>query len=153
MFEYDCHHWWLIENAARGSTLGWAAKLHRYLDDLPANASKGMDVIFWWSKQASAYPTLAWITQDICAIPASLVPCECLFSAGAEIATDCQSRLGAEKFEELQILKYAWWNNIIDRAAVNSKEVSEVFLQEYKDWYKADEKLASLNSPDVEVIM
>ena len=89
--EYDCHCRWLVENAAHGSILGWAAELCRYLDDLPANVSKGMNVISWWSKQASAYPTLAQITQDICAIPVFSVPCEHLFSAGAEIAIDRQS--------------------------------------------------------------
>ncbi|KIK93372.1 hypothetical protein PAXRUDRAFT_126591, partial [Paxillus rubicundulus Ve08.2h10] len=54
------------------------------------------------------FPTLACISMDICTIPANSVPCECLFSAGAEIATDCHSQLGAENFEELQVMKHAW---------------------------------------------
>jgi hypothetical protein len=61
-------------------------------------------------KHEGIYPTLACIARDICAIPASSVPCERLFPAAAEIATDCHSRLGAVKFEYLQVLKHTWRN-------------------------------------------
>jgi len=76
---------------------------------------------------------LARIAQDICAIPATLVPCECLFSAGAKIATNCRNRLGSDKFEQLQILKHTWRPNICDLAAINSGEIKEVHIQEFKE--------------------
>jgi len=66
--------------------------------------------------------------MDVCAIPASSVPCEWPFSAGAEIATDRRSRLGSDKFEQLQVLKHAWRNSIVDMAATNSSIVEQVTL-------------------------
>ena len=31
-----------------GTSMGWAAKLHCYLMELPDNVSKDMDVVSWW---------------------------------------------------------------------------------------------------------
>lgn len=89
------------------------------------------------------YPTLSKIARDICAIPASSVPCERLFSAGAEIATDRRSRLGATRFEELQIMKHAWRNSIIDRANMNSESQVEIPLQDYREMYERDEEMST----------
>jgi hypothetical protein len=63
---------------------------------------------------------------DVLPIPASSVPCERLFSAAKEIADDRRSRLGSKKFEELQIMKFAWRSNISNLAAWNSNEVEEI---------------------------
>jgi hypothetical protein len=68
---------------------------------------------------------------DILPIPASSVPCERLFSAAKEIANDRRSRLGSKKFEELQVMKFAWHNNIPNLAAWNSNEVEEIDTTEY----------------------
>lgn len=136
--KYDHHCRTLIEKAGHDAALGWAAELCRYLADIPENATKNMDIIDWWSKHATLYPTLAWIAQDICAILASSVPCKHLFSAGAEIATHRWSHLDAERFEELQILKHAWQNSIIDHVDINSKVVMYIYLEEYKELYKID---------------
>ena len=90
-------------------------------------------------KHADIYPTLARITKDVCAIPATSVPCEHLFSGGGEIATDRWSRLGANKFEHLQVLKHAWCSNIKDRATTNSVAVEsididpELQLEQFKE--------------------
>ncbi|KIK95564.1 hypothetical protein PAXRUDRAFT_140379 [Paxillus rubicundulus Ve08.2h10] len=130
--ELDRHQQFLIKQASHKGmqTMGWPAELHQYLNDLPPrglhiltlprDVTKDMDVVQWWSEHASKYPTLAKIAQDVSAIPASSVPCEQLFSLGGEIASDHQSRLGAEKFEEIQVLKHAWYPTIVDRARVNS---------------------------------
>ena len=67
--------------------------------------------------------------QDICAIPATLVPCEHLFLASAEIATDRHNHLGSNKFEQLQILKHMWHPSICDLAAINSREIKEVHVR------------------------
>ena len=101
----------------------------------------------------SSYPTLARIAQDICAIPASSVLCEHLFLAGAEIATDRRSRLGSVRFEELQVLKHAWRDSIVSQATMNSQEVLEVFLQEYRELYELeDERRDDANDGDIEVV-
>lgn len=90
------------------------------------------------------YPTLARIAQDVCAIPATSVPCERLFSAGAEIATNRRNRLGADHFEHLQVLKYAWRQQIVDHAALNSDTVEEVLLEQFKDCLCWDSKQAEV---------
>jgi hAT family C-terminal dimerisation region len=63
---------------------------------------------------------------DILPIPASSVPCERLFSAAKEVADDRRSRLGSKKFEEMQVMKFAWRNNIPNLAAWNSNEIEEI---------------------------
>ena len=67
----------------------------------------------------SQFPTLQRIAIDFLACPASSVPCERLFSGGGEIATRRHAQLGASRFEELQVMKFAWRNNIGDLAASN----------------------------------
>ena len=69
--------------------------------------------------------------MDILPIPASSVPCERLFSAAKEIADDRRSRLGSNKFEEIQVMKSAWLKNIPNLAAWNSNEVEEIEVTEY----------------------
>jgi hypothetical protein len=76
---------------------------------------------------------------DYLPCPASSVPCEHLFSTSKEIADDRRSRLGAKKFEELQIMKFAWRNNIPNLAAWNSVEVEEIDGDEYQEMLAADE--------------
>jgi len=62
------------------------------------------------------------------------VPCERLFSSGKLIATDKRSRLGHERFEELQVLKFAWRSTLIDRATENSNKVEELdVIQDFVD--------------------
>ena len=69
--------------------------------------------------------------MDILPIPASYVPCERLFSAAKEVADDRRSHLGSKKFEELQIMKFTWCNNIPNLAAWNSNEIEEINTMEY----------------------
>ncbi|KIK81224.1 hypothetical protein PAXRUDRAFT_90310, partial [Paxillus rubicundulus Ve08.2h10] len=130
--EFNRHCCMLVNNAGHQQE-GWASELCRYLGDLLHNVSKDTDMIQWWSKHSSTFPTLACMARDICAIPASSVPCERLFSASAEIATDQQSHLDAEKFEELQVLKSAWQDSVMDFAAANSAHIDEVRLEEFQE--------------------
>jgi len=97
------------------------------------------------------YPTLAHIARDVCAVPASSVPCERLFSAGAEIATKRRSRLGSDRFEELQVMKHAWNPMLIDRARVNSNsvEVEDISLEDFKELLQRDEELMQSSSSDI----
>jgi hypothetical protein len=84
------------------------------------------------------YPTLSRIALNVLPAQASSVPCERLFSAGKEIADERRARLGPERFEQLQMLKYAWKASSIDYAAWNENHVEEVKLDEYVELLKAD---------------
>jgi hypothetical protein len=86
------------------------------------------------------YPTLGRIALDILPIPASSIPCERLFSAAKESADDRRARLGPKKFEELQVMKFVWRNNIPDLAAWNSAHVEEVDdLEEFRELLDCDD--------------
>ena len=76
---------------------------------------------------------------------ASSVPCERLFSAGKETAADRRSRLGAERFEQLQVMKFAWRNNMKDYAAMNQDCEEEVDLSIYEDLLSQDHREANLD--------
>lgn len=89
--------------------------------------------------------------MDVCAIPASSVPCEQLFSGGAETATNKRSRLGAECFEQLQMLKFLWRKSLVNSAQANSGIVEEVLLNEYKDLLLVDEDMADWENEAGEV--
>jgi hypothetical protein len=89
--------------------------------------------------------------MDICAIPATSVPCERLFSAGAEIATDRRSRLGTDRFEQLQILKHAWKGQIVDTASFNSSEIEDIYLDEFRELFVRDQELVE-SSDDEEMV-
>jgi len=83
---------------------------------------------------------LCHIAIDFLACPASSVPCERLFSSGGKIATKHRSQLGALRFEELQVMKFTWRNNISDLVAWNSKQVEEAYdeMGGYRDILAAD---------------
>jgi hypothetical protein len=73
--------------------------------------------------------------------------------AGGEVATKRQAQLGAARFEELQMMKFAWRNNIGDLAAWNSEQVEEIDheMREYEDMFMADQDFdkwdKSVNEP------
>jgi len=66
-------------------------------------------------------------------------PCERLFSSSKHVADDRRASLGSTKFEELQLMKFTWHNNILDMAAWNSIQTEEVKLDEYQELLNADE--------------
>ena len=84
---------------------------------------------------------------NILAIPASSVPCEWLFSAGQHIATDFHSQLSADCFEQLQIMKSAWKDDLTNLTAWNLGEIEEVDMQleDYED--RSEEHTSELQSP------
>jgi hypothetical protein len=84
------------------------------------------------------YPTLALIALDTLPFQASSVSCERLFSASKRVADDCCASLGATQFGELQIMKFAWRNNISDLSVWNSKLVEEVDMDEYCELLDTD---------------
>lgn len=99
------------------------------------------------------FPTLAQIALDVLPCQASSVPCERLFSASKQTAEDRRSRLGAARFEELQVMKFAWRNTINDLAAWNSAEIEEVDLGCYADILEADALLAEFDKHADEMVV
>lgn len=70
------------------------------------------------------------------------MPCERLFSASKQTADVRRASLGAKRFEELQILKFAWRQNVVDLAAWNSAGAEDVDLDEYSELLEVDEEAA-----------
>jgi hypothetical protein len=54
---------------------------------------------------------------------------------------DCQARLKAKVFEQLQVLKAAWCDQIVDLAKLNADQTEEHVLDEFKDMFLVDEEL------------
>lgn len=133
--EYDRHRLSLI---TQDTEEGWQSELRRYLKDMPADVSRDTDIVTWWQDHCDVYPTLARIALDVLPAQASSVPCERLFSSSKQVADDRRARLGAKRFEELQLMKFAWRQNITDLVAWNSGIVEEVDLDLYQDMLMAD---------------
>ena len=61
-----------------------------------------------------------------------------MFSSSKQVASDRRSRLGAERLEQLLVMKSAWQGSIVDWAAINSEAVEEVEINEYTDLLQVD---------------
>jgi len=121
---------------------GWSSELRRYLNDRPGDVTKDTDIVKWWQDHAVLFPTLARIALDILPCQASSVPCERLFSASKQTADLRRSSLGSKRFEELQIMKFAWRKKIVDNAEQNWARVEDVELGEYSEFLEVDETSA-----------
>lgn len=137
--EYDRYRQSLLQT---GDGEGWSSELRRYLNDRPGDVTKDTDIVKWWQNHAALFPTLARIALDILPCQASSVPCERLFSASKQTADLRRSSLGAKRFEELQMMKFAWRGKILDNAEQKWACVEEVQLEEYSEFLEADEVLA-----------
>ena len=141
-----------------------------YLKDLPSNVTKDTDIVEWWQVSSyntflssytkrskdngHRYPTFRCVALDFLPCQVSSVVCERLFSAGGEIATKRRAQLGAEQFEELQIMKFAWKKIIDDHASWNLEQVEEVddCLVEYKDFLSADRDQVAWDDSEEEIL-
>jgi hAT family C-terminal dimerisation region len=65
-------------------------------------------LVMYMQNHCHVYPTLACIALDVLACQALSLPCEWLFSASKQVADDWCAHLGAKRFEELQLMKFAW---------------------------------------------
>lgn len=130
---------------------GWSSELRRYLNDRPGDVTKDTDIVKWWQDHALLFPTLARIALDILPCQALSVPCERLFSASKQTADLRRSSLGARRFEELQIMKFAWRKKITNNAEQNWAQVEDVQLGEYSEFLEADERSAEWDQQLVDV--
>ena len=106
------------------------------------------------------YPTLARISLDILPCQASSVPCERLFSASKQTAENRRASLGPKRFEELQVMKFAWRGKIENLAARNSQQMEEVDLDletrnfdEYIEMLDEDESAAEFDKLEDEFVL
>ncbi|KAJ4747750.1 Zinc finger BED domain-containing protein RICESLEEPER 1 [Rhynchospora pubera] len=73
---------------------------------LPTNLEdESIDILDYWKRHSSAYPTLAMMARDIFAVPVSTVPSESCFTSANRILSDRRSKLGPNVFERLVCLK------------------------------------------------
>jgi hAT family C-terminal dimerisation region len=56
----------------------------------------GIDILGYWKRNETTYPTLAMMTRDIFVVPVSTIPSESYFSLANRILTDKCSRLGVK---------------------------------------------------------
>lgn len=82
-------------------------------------------------EHVNEYPTLASIALDVLPAQASSVASERIFSSAKLTASDLRSRIGVEKFEKLQLLKFSWKRDLIDMAAENkvTEEVEDESME------------------------
>jgi hAT family C-terminal dimerisation region len=64
-----------------------------------------IDILGYWKRDETAYPTLAMMARDIFVVPVSIVHSESCFSLANRILTDKHNRFGANTFERLICLK------------------------------------------------
>jgi hypothetical protein len=60
-----------------------------------------IDILEYWKRNATAYPTLAMRVCDVFVVPVSIVPSESCFSSADRILTDKRTKLGSKFFEQL----------------------------------------------------
>jgi hAT family C-terminal dimerisation region len=60
-----------------------------------------IDILEYWKRNATAYPTLAMMARDVFAVPVSTIPSESCFSSANKIITDKRIKLGSKLFEQL----------------------------------------------------
>jgi 2-polyprenyl-3-methyl-5-hydroxy-6-metoxy-1,4-benzoquinol methylase len=65
----------------------------------------GIDILDYWKRNETAYPTLVLMAHDIFIVPVSTITSESYFSSANKILIDKHSVLGTKIFERLVYLK------------------------------------------------
>jgi hAT family C-terminal dimerisation region len=60
-----------------------------------------IDILEYWKRNATAYPTLAMMVRDVFAVHVSTVHSESCFSLANRILTDKRTKLGSKLFEQI----------------------------------------------------
>ncbi|KAJ1696123.1 hypothetical protein LUZ63_004635 [Rhynchospora breviuscula] len=84
---------------------GITNELSSYTGLPPNMEDESIDILDYWKRHSSAYPTLAMMARDIFTVPISTVPSESYFSSANRILTDRRSKLGPNVFERLVCMK------------------------------------------------
>ncbi|KAF8699404.1 hypothetical protein AX14_000974 [Amanita brunnescens Koide BX004] len=147
---YDEQCWMLVKGSDKEE--GRRSELQEFLDFVEDDATKDMDIVRWWQDHQKQFPTLASNALDVLAVPASSVPCKQLFSSAKLIAMDHHARLGPETFEQVQILKSAWNNEVLDLARYNACEVEEVDIWEWRGILDAKTEISSWNNDHLSIV-
>lgn len=86
------------------------------------------------------------MSLDIIPVHASAVSCERLFSGGGLTETSQRSRLGGERFEEMQLMKGKWRPTIVDWAKMNEENLEVIDeWDEFETMYFEDEQMDGLD--------
>jgi hypothetical protein len=104
---------------------------------------------FLFQNNAKLYPTLSRIALDVLPSQASSVPCERAFSSAKLTGSDRRSRMKAEIFEILQILKAKWRGNLINLEELEELEV--VHDSEFIGFLLADQEQNSWENDELEL--
>ena len=88
------------------------------------------DVIAWWGRQDSRYPTLRRMARDYLAIQGSATPSERAFSSGGITDTARRNHLSPNLFEALQILKSTYRNQHITAVHQAAQHVDALIAQQ-----------------------
>ncbi|KZT36501.1 hATC-domain-containing protein, partial [Sistotremastrum suecicum HHB10207 ss-3] len=125
---YDHQRRQEISRADKGGS--WEQEYDDYVKDVARDVERDTDLVRWWSEHNIRYPTLSRIAIDVLPVQASSVACERLFSSAKHTATDQRSRLGTDKFEQLQMLKSSWKKNLVNVAEENAQLEEEILATE-----------------------
>jgi hypothetical protein len=87
---------------------------------------------------------------DILHIQALSVPCESLFLSSKQVATELQAHSGSDHFEELLMMKSAWYRMFSNWAAANSEDIEDIDLVEYEELLHSDVQAHAWDDEDEE---
>jgi hypothetical protein len=71
--------------------------------------------------------------MDVLSSQASSVACEHLFSQAKLVAVDHRARLGADRFEEIQVLRPMMCGGLVDLLGMNTSEIEHIASDEWMD--------------------
>nr|CAG8540606.1 1155_t:CDS:2 [Entrophospora candida] len=82
-------------------------EIDNYLNEMiTPTQPDGIDVYQWWNNHRNSFPILSRIARKYLSIPATSVPCECLFSDAGDLVTSKRTRLEHEVVNQLLFV----WN-------------------------------------------
>lgn len=72
-----------------------------------------------------------------------------MFSSGKLTAGALRSRLSVSRFEQMQLLKFAWKEDLVDMAGENSDEVEEIdlLMEAFVELVEDDEEIVNWDDP------
>ncbi|KAK4589560.1 hypothetical protein RGQ29_020214 [Quercus rubra] len=103
-----------------------------YTSEKVAPRTENFDVLGWWKRNASKYPTLQRIARDILAIPMTTVASESAFSTSGRLLSPHRSRLHHDTLEALMCGQNWLWSEL-------KSVLKDATIQNILDDYEEDE--------------